>query len=275
MFEKTRVVVCDIDKTLVEKYQLLSERAKSVIKTMRENGVYFGVASGRNIRDLQYIIGTWGLNDIDFIVGLNGSELYDGVNDKTYKYFQMEPEWIKETFEILRPFKNNPVMYYGKAYMCGEYNESVHYSVQYTKADYIVAKSEEDFYQEPNAKMMFRINEKDMPALEERIKLFENPNYKGNKTQPNLMEFQHRNASKAYAIEQFCKFHGLTMENVAAFGDTSNDNEMIASAGVGVVMINGSEDTKALADIITEKPCSEDGWADFIENVFLKEKGWK
>lgn len=274
MFENTKVIVCDIDKTLVEKYQLLSKRAIEDIKKLREHGILFGLASGRNISDLNYIISTWGLEDVDFIVGLNGSELYDNSTQKVYKYFQMEKEWIKETFEIMRPFKNNPVMYYGKAYMCGEYNESVHYSVQYTKADYIVAKKEEDFYQEPNAKIMFRIDEKDMCALEERIKLFENPNYKGNKTQPNLMEFQHRNASKAYAIEQFCKFHGYTLENVAAFGDTTNDNEMIAAAGVGVVMINGSADTKALADIITEKPCNEDGWADFIENKFFVEKGW-
>ena len=59
-------------------------------------------------------------------------------------------------------------------------------------AELVEKLNEEDFYQEPNAKIMFRINEKDMPALEERIKLFENPNYKGNKTQPNLMEFQHQ-----------------------------------------------------------------------------------
>lgn len=274
MFENTKVIVCDIDKTLVEKYQLLSERALNTIKKLRENGILFGLASGRNISDLKYIISTWNLNELDFIVGLNGSELYDIKKDELHTYFQMEPEWIKETFEIMRPFKYNPVMYYGKAYMCGEFNESVHYSIQYTKADYVIAKSEEDFYQQPNAKMMFRIDAKDMPALEERIKLFENPNYKGNKTQPTLMEFQHRDASKAFAIEKFCEFNGLTLENVAAFGDTSNDNEMIASAGVGVVMANGSDDTKALADIITEKPCSEDGWADFIENVFFNEKGW-
>ena len=34
-----------------------------------------------------------------------------------------------------------------------------------------------------------------------------------------------------------------------------------------------SDDTKAIADVITEKPCEEDGWAHYMENVFFKEEG--
>lgn len=96
MFENTKVIVCDIDKTLVEKYQLLSERALNAIKKLRENGILFGLASGRNISDLKYIISTWNLNELDFIVGLNGSELYDVKKDKIYTYFQMDQNGLKK-----------------------------------------------------------------------------------------------------------------------------------------------------------------------------------
>lgn len=274
MFEQTKLVICDIDGTLVVTHQPLSQRAKQAIARLRSHGILFGVASGRNIGDLNYIVGSWDIGDVDVIIGLNGSELYDGIHDQTCSYFQMEPEWIKETFEIMRPFSFNPVMYYGKAYMCGKYDEKVHFSVQFTQSDYIVAKSEADFYQEPNAKIMFRVDAKDMPAVEARAKEFASPYYKANKTQATLMEFQNRNTSKAYALEQFCRLNGFGCENVVAFGDTTNDNEMLKAAGCGVCMQNGSEDTKAMADIITVKPVEEDGWADFIENVFFKEKGW-
>lgn len=274
MFENTKLIICDIDGTLVVTHQTMSERARAAVRKLREHGILFGVASGRNIGDLKYIVGTWGFTDLDVIVGLNGSELYDGIHDEVYKYFQMEPEWIKETFDIMRPFKHNPVMYHGKAYMCGVYDQKVHFSVQFTKSDFVVAKSEADFYQVPNAKIMFRVDEKDMPAVEARAKEFESPYYKANKTQTTLMEFQNREASKAYALEQFCQLNGFGLENVVAFGDTTNDNEMLKAAGIGVCMINGSDDTKAMADIITTKPVEEDGWVDFIENVFFKEKGW-
>lgn len=274
MFEQTKLIICDIDGTLVVSHGTLSKRAKEVIRVIREHGLLFGVASGRSIGDLRYIVSTWGIDDVDVIVALNGSELYDGIHDQTYHYFQMEPEWIKETFDIMRPFDHNPVMYYGKAYMCGTYDEKVHYSVQFTKADYIVAKSEADFYRQPNAKIMFRVDADVMPAVEARCREFESPYYKANKTQATLMEFQNRKASKAYALEQFCRYNNFNLDQVVAFGDTTNDNEMLQAAGCGVCLANGSDDTKALADIITELPISEDGWADFMETVFLKEKGW-
>ena len=260
-----KLILCDIDNTLVVTHQLMSENNKKAIQYIKDKGIYFGVASGRNIKDLKYIVSTWNIGEVDCIVGLNGSELWDGIHNKEYKYFQLEPEWIKETFEIMHPFEFNPVMYFDKAYMVGRYDQKVHYSVQFTKADFTIAKEESDFYQGPNPKIMFRLEHKeDMPKVEQRVKEFESPYYSGYKTQPDLMEFQNRKASKAYAMEQFCILNGFTKENVMAFGDTSNDNEMLKSAGIGVCMLNGSNDTKACADIITDLTCADDGFYDFI-----------
>lgn len=39
------------------------------MQKLREYGILFGVASGRNIGDLQYIVGMWEIKDIDVIVG--------------------------------------------------------------------------------------------------------------------------------------------------------------------------------------------------------------
>ena len=67
--------------------------------------------------------------------------------------------------------------------------------------------------------------------------------------------------------------NGYSLDEIIAFGDTSNDNEMLEVAGLGVCMMNGSDDTKAIADVITEKPCEEDGWAHYMENEFFKKEG--
>ena len=44
---------------------------------------------------------------------------------------------------------------------------------------------------------------------------------------------------------------GLTRENSIAFGDGSNDTEMLAFAGIGVAMGNAWPDARAAADYIT------------------------
>ena len=86
-----------------------------------------------------------------------------------------------------------------------------------------------------------------------------------------MYEFCNAKASKGDLLKMFCDEHSIDMKYVWSFGDMTNDITMFEVSGVGVCMLNGSPDAKAAADIITEKPISEDGWADFVENHILKE----
>ena len=54
-----------------------------------------------------------------------------------------------------------------------------------------------------------------------------------------------------------------------AFGDEHNDAEMIDYAGWGVVMQNGTDKLKALANDITPLTNKEDGLAHYLEE-YLK-----
>ncbi|MCV5432962.1 HAD hydrolase family protein, partial [Escherichia coli] len=64
--------------------------------------------------------------------------------------------------------------------------------------------------------------------------------------------------SKAKGIEKFIERLGFNREQVYAFGDGLNDLEMIEAVGTGIVMGNGHEDLKKLANYVT-KDVSEDG----------------
>ncbi|MBR3840754.1 MAG: HAD family hydrolase [Erysipelotrichales bacterium] len=268
-----KVVVCDMDSTLVIKHQELTERAKKAIHILREHGVYFGVASGRPIFQLRHTTDRWDI-DQDLMIAMNGCELYDVLDDKHYNYFMMEPEWIKETIELMSPFDCNPMVALNGEQYVGHTDELVEMSEKFMGKKMIVVDDISELYKEANAKIMFRVNAEDMPKIEAHIAAHPSPNYKGFKTQPTMMEFANINASKGYALVEFCKLHNIDMQDVYAFGDTTNDNEMLEVAGVGVCMANGSDDTKAVADVITELGCDDDGWADFVENHILKPLGW-
>jgi len=56
---------------------------------------------------------------------------------------------------------------------------------------------------------------------------------------------------KGYALGMVAQFHGIAPADTIAFGDGDNDSPMIAAAGVGVAMGNGSESLKAMADMVT------------------------
>ena len=85
-----------------------------------------------------------------------------------------------------------------------------------------------------------------------------------------MIEFGDKNIKKACALEKFCEYNNISLEDVIAFGDTTNDNDLLEISGTGVCMLNGSDDTKTIADAITDLPCAEDGWADYIEKHILK-----
>ena len=95
---------------------------------------------------------------------------------------------------------------------------------------------------------MFRVKAEDMPEIEKWVNAHPSENYLGVKTQSIMMEFCDKRINKAYALKKFCEIHDIKLSEVVAFGDTSNDNEMLQAAGLGVCLKNGSEDTKAIAD---------------------------
>lgn len=61
---------------------------------------------------------------------------------------------------------------------------------------------------------------------------------------------------------------GVSMEEIMACGDGMNDYDMINEVGFGVVMENGREELKAIADFVT-KTNEEDGVAYAIEKYVL------
>ena len=58
----------------------------------------------------------------------------------------------------------------------------------------------------------------------------------------------------------------MELQNICVFGDADNDTCMVADAGVGVAMANGSDATRAAADFVTASN-DKDGIAIFIEDI--------
>ena len=58
-------------------------------------------------------------------------------------------------------------------------------------------------------------------------------------------------------------------EEIAAFGDGSNDTMMLKTVGMGVAMANAMPEVKAAADRLTDSN-DEEGVARFIEKYILK-----
>ena len=67
---------------------------------------------------------------------------------------------------------------------------------------------------------------------------------------PWNIEINSAGATKGQALKALCQALGIDLRDTLAFGDGTNDLDMIRTAGIGVSMGNGAEEVKAAADWI-------------------------
>ena len=66
------------------------------------------------------------------------------------------------------------------------------------------------------------------------------------------IEINAANASKGPALAALCRHLGFTAANAMAFGDNTNDLDMVQTAGWGIAMKNSDETLLSAAGIVTE-----------------------
>lgn len=81
-----------------------------------------------------------------------------------------------------------------------------------------------------------------------------------------ICEVTTRGTNKSVALEFLVQTMGIAADDVVAFGDGSNDVEMLRWAGTGVAMGNARPTVQAVADHVTATN-DEDGVAVFLEPI--------
>lgn len=128
----------------------------------------------------------------------------------------------------------------------------------------------DEFLREPQPKVMFTMAPEVMPQVIERVSTFADDTVKAAalQTTQRLYEFMDPRVSKTRGLVRVAELNGMGLQNICVFGDADNDTCMVADAGVGVAMANGSDATRAAADFVTASN-DKDGIAIFIEEHLL------
>jgi phosphoglycolate phosphatase len=74
--------------------------------------------------------------------------------------------------------------------------------------------------------------------------------------------------SKLAGVEKSCELLGITLEEVAAIGDSDNDAKMLAGCGFGIAVGNASPSAKAAADFVA-KAEHADGVIEGLRHIGL------
>ncbi len=86
--------------------------------------------------------------------------------------------------------------------------------------------------------------------------------------QQYIIELYTPKTNKGLAIKHVADTLGIDRQNIIAFGDGSNDIEMLEYAGTGVAMKNAREELKAVADVTLPFSNTENGIEQFLKRYF-------
>lgn len=87
------------------------------------------------------------------------------------------------------------------------------------------------------------------------------------RTNPEYLEFYHKDASKGRALEAVCARYGIPRELTLAFGDNHNDAAMLEWAGCGVAVANARPEVKQICDWVSPLSNDESAVADAIARL--------
>ncbi len=270
-----KIVVADIDRTLRERPDQFGDINRRAFQALHERGVLLGIASGRPLwQRLTEHAKEWGLGfEFDFLIGLNGGEVYDAHTGITKSLNPLQPDDIKEIITKMEVTNCNPFIY-GDGYMLARWDDDlVRASAKRNRNEARIAKDVSEFWEKPVGKILFRTETEEQmkEVVEPFARTLENDTYFCFKTAVNLIEFQDRRNNKGTAVAEYCRDNGISLEDVMAFGDAENDLEMMKMAGYSVCLCNGMPENKAIADAVTEYRASEDGFGRWIFDHYLSE----
>ena len=87
------------------------------------------------------------------------------------------------------------------------------------------------------------------------------------RTNPEYLEFYHREASKGRALLAVADRYGIDHSLTLAFGDNFNDVSMLKAAGCGIAVANANEDALSAADWVSPLTNNESAVADAISRL--------
>ena len=268
-----KLLAFDLDGTLLTSDKRLSERNKNALCAAAEQGILIVPSTGRYYGTMPEAVRE--LECVRYCLTINGAYVFDRQTDECMYRAEMS---VDTALAVMKYLDTLPVCYdcymENAGWMTKSLQDNAHL---YADGFYLEALKtwrspvpdlKEFIVQQgkPIQKIQFFMRDLDAKdrAADELRKMF--PNTAVSSSIRNNCEINDKHANKGEALLSLAAKLGIRREEIMAFGDGGNDFDMIRAAGTGVVMGNGRDDLKAIADIIAP-PCDEDGVAQVVEKV--------
>lgn len=274
--QKYKMIVTDMDYTLLNKDKDVSQRNKQALRSAIEKGVKVVVATGRIYTSALYYARLLGIETP--VIASNGAIIREEHSDNTMYQCLLDSAVIDEMIRLTRQqglfchFFSRDTIYTEKL---------VNVSVRYTEWNKLLSEKDQvkikllDRFETMTAEErqgIFKavVIDEDSSKLQYiREEILKTGLVAVSRSLKDNIEIMSAEVSKGNAVKKLAEIYGINREEIIAMGDNENDISMIEYAGLGVAMGNAVQELKDVADYVTADYL-EDGVAQVVEKFVLE-----
>lgn len=252
-----KMILSDLDGTLICSDGSISERTKLTLKSCQNKGIYVVIATARYWigaeRYIEEVQPDYEITTDGTLIHRHGEQIYS---------CNLEMEDTNQIIQDILARDDKTEITVAAGHRVFWNSKHISESEKLYKAIYCD-------YQKP---LSCRAN-KIVAALPDNETALEIANknhcrlqsYRGE----NWYAFLPEMAGKVQAIRELAKILNISLNEIVAFGDDKNDMEMLKMCGIGVAVDNAISDVKDIADSVTLSN-DEDGVAEWLsKNVLM------
>ena len=265
-----RLVLSDVDGTLVRRDKSLSERSIEAAGRLRDAGIRFAITSGRPPRGMEMLVEPLELETplAAFNGGLMVEPTMDVLQERTIR-----ESLVPRVIELLESFALDVWLYRGSDWLLRD-PDAPHvaresHTVQFapTVVDDFAAHGDSV------AKIVGVSDDHDAVAAASRAAhdAF-GDHVAASRSQPYYLDVTHPLANKGAVVRYLSRRFEVTPDEIATIGDMPNDVLMFAHSGLSIAMGNADREVQRAARRITTTN-DDDGFANAVERFILREGG--
>lgn len=257
-----KLLAFDLDNTLFNRAGQLESSTLAALHRAMAQGVQVTIATGRMYPSAKIVAQALGTKTP--IICYNGACLRSKEDAAPRMLVELDATVQREIVDFCKARGLFLQMYHQDKIIVEQHNEYSRSDPDSQNAEIVEVGDFTKAPLLPTPKMMIYNTPQVISQLETELKA----KYKGAvyiaQSMPHLLEIMDARIDKSFALARLAEELGIPQAQVAAFGDNSNDLEMVRWAGWGVAVANAIEPLKAAAQYVCTNPRNK-GVEEFLQ----------
>jgi Cof subfamily protein (haloacid dehalogenase superfamily) len=268
-----RLFASDVDDTLLAKDGSLPEATHRALQVLHQAGVAVVLSSGRATSSMRPIAARiMDLADDEYLISYNGGRVVTALSDHVVYEQPLAQPLISSIMEYCRKHRIHTQGYEPEGFVvesgaAGDEEKTLMYS-RAASLEYRYVDDMPSALEAGSVKMLLIGEHEELVVHRDALTSMSRGRYEVMFSKPHYLEIVSAGVSKGRALTMLADKLGIPLENCIAMGDSTNDIDMIRTAGMGVAVANAREDLKSAAGHVLSRSSDEAALVELVQKFF-------